>query len=434
VSGRQRAAILVVAAPLLLATSCSEPVRFTIDLLVREPDGQRRLSSDITSLQWTLDDAERASVAFQQGIAVESPAIALGQAPHVVDVLLFVGQKTAPLAVGRADRFTVPSSSEEAPSVFFAAPATPELLVDNVPAAREGTAACDNAAGRVLVVGGANNAYQFNVGELTITDVINDFDTVGQSVACDITDESNERLIAMRGVCDGDGQGTYELVIGLGDDAPTAHDGEACDPFVRVADDVVWVAGSTFIHLYDLVTGEFLAVALLDPGLKNVRHALTNDGTLIAQGLLDGARASFAVRRSGDLLGQATAIDVDEFRAADPNGESVYFANGEIRVPIISGNDVTYQRTRIVDLDIDPVGIVVINGDDNDRANDRIVAIDADGDVQIEGEAASISTRARESLALTFGDAVLLFGGEQGHDVLVAPLLPSEIAPLPAQE
>ena len=423
-----------------LSTSCEQDIAFaSIALTVREPQQQERFGSEaLTGLQWTIDKEFRSSVSFAAGATVQTLDIDLGQTAHDVDVIAFVGNKDKAEAVGRASPFTLPpideASRAPAPAlkagVFLAQPSVPELLVSNTPAARSGTAACDSAAGKVLVVGGADNAYLLG-GSLTVTDIVRDYDTRGFTVACDLRD-GDDSAIAARGVCNRDNVGTYDVTVGLdsGNASNVTEVGELCDGFVRAVGDVVWIAGARFVALHDAATGALIARTNLSLS-QTVRHALIDDVTLLVQGETDnGALATVAVRRSGDQLEEPVPLPLDRFFAADASGPSILFADGAVRVAVfdVVSGAVIFTSERASQLTIDAVRIVVISANDEDPAKERIVGLAADGTLQIEGEQA-ISTR-RESMAVTFGDALLLFGGAEGHDVLVAPLSDFELKTL----
>lgn len=427
------------------AAACVDDVSFaSVELTVREPQDQERFGSPaLTGLQWTIDKKFRASVSFDPSSPAQTLDINLGQTARDLDVLVFVGDKDNPQAIGRARPLTIPAldqrSLEPAPpqeaEVFLAQPYVPELLVANTPDVRIGTAACDSSAGKALVVGGADNAYVLG-GGLTVTEIVRDYNTIGRTVACDITDEDNS-AVAVRGECSGEGAGDYELTIGLGsgnDTVVPTQEGELCNPFVRVAGDVIWVAGASFVTLHERTTGIRIDRAAL-PLTSPVRHALVDDGTLIVQGrLATGSQATFIVRRIGAAIQDGVPVALDRFLAADPSGPSMFFADGSVRVPVIGADDqgaavVLFTSERAAGLTIDPVHIVVISANDENPRRQRVVGLDATGLLQIEGEA-EIAT-GRESMAVTFGGALLLFGGAQGHDVLVAPLSAFERAALP---
>lgn len=196
----------------VMSASCLQPVTVAeLTLQVREPFGINRRASEVTTVAWSVNGVDD-SVSFIAGTPVATSPIPLGVANQVVDVSVLLGANPAePTAIGRANRTPLPRIDEAEvvegaalalnAFVFLAAPNLAEPLDNGVPAARTGTAACDNDDGRVRVVGGQqNNAYRFELDLLRVTGAFN-FEADAKSVACDISDK--DVPIAVRATCPG---------------------------------------------------------------------------------------------------------------------------------------------------------------------------------------------------------------------------------------
>lgn len=450
----------------------------TVTLFVHEsanPAFRRASEGNNMRVSYVLDElrpdgtSERVvdGFSFASDGALDSPKQRLKPNPQVLTMALAVGSGTGfaladSRAVGRVDPLSVPSLDDGPVALeafaFLAQPDFIEQLDDAVPAGLV-QAVCDNRAGFVHSVGSVA-AYNFDLDDLALVSNAGFATEAAANIACDVADlppetplrEAEGKVVVAHGVCD-DGSGTHTVVLDLGgDEELTLNDqpGELCDPFVRVVtfedgSSRVWIATRTFASLYalnmdDAEDGTLLGRQEYNPDLTGpVRHVLLDDGALLVGGLLldeDGKQIGSIVRRSSadDALQPAVPTTLDLMIAGDPSGPSALFAEANatftLRRPTVNndvvGDDGENRPVRFA-AGFVPTRILVLHGDDDDRANDVVVGMNDAGDVQIEGGELHTGTQ-RNGFAVAFGRAIILAGNLPGHDVLVRPFDDAELA------
>lgn len=393
------------------------------------------------------------------------------------------------LSLGRVDPLFVPSANDEerverTAFAFLAVPDTIEELNSAVPDG--GLAICDNRAGFVHTVSNQSE-YSISTDDLELTLNNQELEIPDASaIGCDVADVVEEvagvtkgvpqtqdgDLVIVHGACDLVTENPRHTVIVARQDGSVSvasFSGLVCLPFVRVvrvAEDerkrIAWVADATFAEIIDIdadppvrIDDEpFEPPLALGGAAGNIVFVLSERGTLFAR---DGeGTVQSMTRASSTALAGARTIDDDILRkmiAADPSGGAALFAEsvdgaGVAQPPFTLGvpdlNDqgqvvITQRGTEVAFAPgFLPTRILVMYGDDDDRENDVVVAMDAGGRVHIEGAGLDgprtplvpPPEQEHNVFALTFGRAIITAGGDPGHSVIVRGFDDAEIARL----
>ncbi len=417
-----RSAAALAAGVLACAAACGPTDFAAVTLAVREPAGQtRRVDSPLTNLSYQLDDERPESVSFKQGDP-QSFALPLGAQERVLAVSFSTGDPENPSALGRAAPVTIPSVNDPAvvqdgaPSfsaslpMLLAKPDAAELVDKDIPSERTGTAVCDELSGRGWVVGGTSpggtpvNAYTFDEKSLIATTAFGAGFT--GTVACD-GDEDGHVLVweptlnALHVDAAGD-----DLRVSVFATAPSEADGA----YVGVVGDVAWVANGDAAALVDVADGHPLLRRSL--GSQVTSRFMALDATTLLRFFTGQTEA---VRKSGDTLVTLSGPGVD-LLAVDSDRPRALLTGGSLVLPVVSSDSIDFQLLRTIDLQgTTPDQMLTL--DDH-----RIVLLDTTHGLLLVEGGAPVAVNNREHMMRTVGGAIVLFGGDKGHDVVVPPL------------
>jgi hypothetical protein len=396
-----------------------------IDLLVRDPADVAHLDDDELDVFFAIDGGKQASVTFPKPQQLVSPQQELGDVEHTMVLSLTAGQR-AVHAIGRANPITIPafdtvvgSITIEAP-LLLAAPNVPEALDDQIPSKRHKTAACDEADGAGWFVGGVDdgdvavtNAYRFEVADLRGNDAFG-LQLSGQ-VGCDGDDNGGVTVFepsVNRVTLDAARAAQSVAVADSGGDDSVA--------IVHAVDSsTVWIASATVVAVIDRATKTVTSTISFPSPAAPTQHLLVLDARHAVRFSADGGAESLTV--DGGSFDVSAAPVPASAVAVDPSNATYVSGTDAAQLTLITVSLVGGVPECVSNVPISFHGI--LPDEMLTLPDGRVVGLAHDAstiDVDITGSAV-IAGLHREHMMQTVGGAVILFGGDPGHDVLVAP-------------